>query len=393
MKKGLTESQKNILEAFISKGPTKVVYDKKARKDFWNCEIRNRLSSKEMESISSKCPALVCEIEHSRKIRKNIQSAVFSECSYSQTLANMFSLTQFVVCDEKPYFIPRVVQEELRKNGLHPRFAYSTKDGRIMLIQGGGHSGVDSTLVFLDAFGAISDIFFIEFKEPYAKTSEPDLPKFGEDGKIDPAGGQKESYLGFIREYPQFKEMLDEHIDQNYFDIMGTNIHDFDEQHILDAVNGNYFESGKFADVICTEDKDGYLLMVPADQVSNWAKVEGEIRSAGRNHYNVWTPIALRNFLKSDMHAQINGNQVIVSLSELEPRKQRGGNNAVSGYKINPMFFVYIEDCTFVEGNKIQFNINSIQQLNPTIAGKVDFRNEKYNEILNDIENYLKSFH
>ena len=50
--------------------------------------------------------------------------------------------------------------------------------------------------------------------------------------------------------------------------------------------------------------------------------------------------------------------------------KERGGNGRISGYKINPLFFVYIRDCYEKDG-LISFNIDSVRQLKPTITGKM----------------------
>ena len=75
---------------------------------------------------------------------------------------------------------------------------------------------------------------------------------------------------------------------------MGSNVHDFDPRSVNAAVTKNY-QAKKFADVLCTEDKDTRLVMLPINQAQLWAKTEGEIRPAGRNHYAVWTPNALRH--------------------------------------------------------------------------------------------------
>ena len=57
------------------------------------------------------------------------------------------------------------------------------------------------------------------------------------------------------------------------------------------------YQAKKFADVLCTEDRDTRLVMLPINQALLWAKTEGEIRPVGRNPYAVWTPNALQHFL------------------------------------------------------------------------------------------------
>lgn len=365
MKNNLTENQSKILNLFYSLPATKVVYDKNARTELWKkATARNKISN--FTSIESNSPALAHQIKKSYENGKNIQSAVFSECSYAQTLANMLSLTKIVNCSNTSYSFPKLAREIMAANSLVPRYVYINANNTKLLIQAGGHGGIDCAYLSLDDNFACT----IEFKERGAKTSEPDLPKYHEDGNmlITPQ---------FLTKYPQFKEMLEDQKDLNFFEVMGNNIHDFRDESIDIAVSNNYLE--KFADVICTEDIDGYLVMIPADQVSQWANLEGEIRPAGRNHYNVWTPNALNNFLR-EKDAIINSDIVTISINKLETRTERGGNGRISGYKINPLFFIYLKDCT-VNGNTISFNINKIQQLNPTIAGKMFFKEITYDTI------------
>lgn len=237
-----------------------------------------------------------------------------------------------------------------------------------MLIQAGGCNGIDSALISVVDL----NIYTIEFKEPGAKTSEPDLPKYKENGLLFVTNK-------FLMSYPQFKEMLDEQKDLNFFDVMGSNINNFSKESINIAVSNNYTK--KYADVICTEDKEGYLVMIPVNQISLWAKIEGEIRPAGRNHYDVWTPQKLKYFLL-EKNAKITNNKVSVSKDKLSARKERGGDGKLSGYKINPLFFVYLDDCE-IKGQDVIFSFSSIRQLNPTIAGKMYFKNLKYDNLKN----------
>ena len=358
----LTKLQKEIMEEFYSLPKTQVIYNKTERNKLWKISTsRNeKINSDELER---KCPALLHQILKSYESGKNIQPAVFSECVYAQTFANMLGLNHFSNCLDGDNIIPNSVNELLKSYNLFPRYVYSNDNKSRMLIQAGGCNGIDSALITVIDL----NIFTIEFKEPGAKTSEPDLPKYDEDGML-------KITEDFNNRYPQFKEMMLEHLDLNFFEVMGNNIHNFDPNNVNIAITNNY--SKKYADVICTEDIDGNLVMLPVNQVSIWAKIEGEIRPAGRNHYNVWTPLALRRFLK-EKEAIIIGNTVTIDENKLGIRTERGGNGKISGYKINPLFFVYVKDCT-KEGNNIIFNIEKVQQLNPTIAGKMFFTDLKY---------------
>lgn len=361
----LTKLQHELMSEFYSIEKTKVIFDKTERNELWKKAI-SRDDTLDFSELNSICPALSHQIVKSYESGKNIQAAVFSECVYAQTFANMLRLNEFYNCLDNDNIIPDNIKELLKSYFLFPRYVYTNLDKSRMLIQAGGCNGIDSALITVIDL----NIFTIEFKEPGAKTSEPDLPKYEEDGMLKITEDFKERY-------PQFIDMLSEHTTLNFFEVMGNNIHNFSPESVNVAVTNNY--SKKYADVICTEDINGYLVMLPVNQVSLWAQIEGEIRPAGRNHYNVWTPIALRNFL-NDYEALFEENLVTVEKEKLALRTERGGNGKISGYKITPLFFVYVDDCKD-NGSSITFNIEKVQQLNPTIAGKMFFRELKYHEV------------
>ena len=363
----LTKLQKEIMAEFYGVPATKVIYDKTQRKALWDVATRKDPSI-DLSAIAEKCPALAHQIHKSYETDRNIQSAVFSECVYAQTLANMLNLSVFINCTFNSGFIPSEVESLLRSYNLFPRYVYSTENKNRMLIQAGGCNGIDSALISVIDL----NIYTIEFKEPGAKTSEPDLPKYDEDGILKVTDD-------FLERYPQFGAMLEEQKGLNFFEVMGNNVHNFSKDSINIAVSNNYTK--KYADVVCTEDKNGFLVMLPINQVSLWAAIEGEIRPAGRNHYKVWTPNALGVFLIK-LGAEIDrDNRVKIAKRVLEVRRERGGNRRVSGYKINSLFFVYTKDCE-ENADFILFDINDVRQLNPTIAGKMFFDGLDHEEVL-----------
>jgi hypothetical protein len=356
----LTKQQKQIMEQFYAIAPTKVIYNKTERDILWDKAIARSVDL-DFDLLHKECPALAHQIRKSYQSDRNIQSAVFSECVYAQTFAKMMGLNLFVNYYESDGFIPDTVSRLLESYHLVPRYVYSTTDKKKMLIQAGGHHGIDSALITVIDL----EIFTIEFKEPGSKTSEPDLPKYNEDGLLrvtDP----------WLEENPQFTAMLAEHEGLNFFEVMGTNINDFSIESIDIAVSNNYIGKKKFADVICTEDVKGILVMLPTNQASIWANIEGEIRPAGRNHYKVWTPLKLLELLKGK-GATILNDSITIPKANLEERHERGGNRTLSGYKVTPLFFVYVTDCT--EANRLlTFKLSKMRQLNPTIAAKMFFK-------------------
>jgi hypothetical protein len=206
---------------------------------------------------------------------------------------------------------------------------------------------------------------WIEMKEPYARTSEPDLPKYAENGYIV-------SSSKFEKTYPQFKSMLEEQIEKklNVFEQVGHNISEFSSSSIETAVTENY-SGKKFADVICTEDENGILVMIPSNHVAMWSKLEGEIRPSGRNSYKVWTPLRLMELLEK-LDAIIENDIVRMPLENLKKANARGGKN-LSRYKISPFFFVR-HNTVEVSGQMAIFPLIEIKQLNPSITAKMNFK-------------------
>jgi len=360
----LTKKQKEIMSEFYSLPFRKIILSKNERTILWKDYIKGkRIDGK----LKKTCPAAYAEIEKALTNSQNIQSAVFSECAYAQTLANILALCNFIDCIKDNNFLPVSIINLLNSYNLVPRYIYSNDNQTRILIQAGGCNGVDSALIsVLD-----NDIYTIEFKEAGAKTSEPDLPKYGEDGKLILTND-------FINRYPQFTEMLKQHIGFNFFENRGHNENNFTLESIRIAVTENY-SSKKFADVICTEDINNYLTMIPSNQVDHWADLQGEIRTAGRNSYSVWTPNALSKFI-IQLGGKIEDNYVYINRSNLEERKPRGGSG-ISGYKITSLFFIRLEDCKIDKNGDLKFEIHKVKQLNPTIAAKMFFNNLDISEV------------
>jgi len=357
----LTDLQKIIMRDFYRTPDISISVNKIERRRIWDSFVDNR-DITEISHLVNQVPALYSEMEKALNKERNIQAAVFSECVYAQGLADKFHLPVFK--NYPDYFKIEMDGHSDTFHGLRDlsiRYSYSSQNDTKTLYQAGGAGGVDCALHLKD----VNQTIMIEMKEPYAKTSEPDLPKYGEDGFMV-------STDVFENSYPQFKSMLDEQIEQklNFFEVMGNNIGDFSSTSIEKAVTENYAGT-KFAHVICTEDENGRLVMLPSNHVANWAELEGEIRPAGRNPYDVWTPKKLREML-TEMGASFEGDMVRILLSRLKTANARGSKR-ISRYKINPLFFVR-ESSIEVRGSDAYFSINAVEQLNPTITAKMNFK-------------------
>ena len=365
----LTDSQRKLMRYFYETPQLRISLNKAERKKIWDDFVKNR-NIKNISHLETVVPSLYFEMEKALTQDQNIQPAVFSECVFVQALAAKLKLSKF------EHFLEHVkidllTNDELGKAAkLTVRYAYSSSNGNEVLYQAGGAGAVDCA--FKSNFD--SGLTMIELKESYARTSEPNLPKYGEDGYIV-------SSEEFESEYPQLVPMLEEQIEKklNAFEHLGSNVNAFSEKNIRKAVSENY-SGKKFADFICTEDSNGFLVMLPSADVSRWAKLEGEIRPSGRNKAKVWTPIRLQKVL-IDKGAEIKSTNITMPLSLLKSTNKRGGSQT-SRLKIDPSFFVYMKDLE-IRGEFVHFDLSAVNQLIPSITAKMNFKGLKLAEVKN----------
>jgi hypothetical protein len=358
----LSNSQKIVLSDFYSEPATKVAFNTAERKKIWD-EFKKHRSLKKFTYLEEVAPAIFAEISKALVNERNIQPAVFSECVYAQAFADKFNLSVFEnhINSEGVKFDFSGI-EIAGAEDLTIRYSYTRSDKKISLVQAGGAGGVDCALISFEKKFAT----MIELKEPYARTSAPDLPKYGEDGFL--VSSDK-----FIQEYPQFKSMLEEQIKKrfNIFDHLGSNLSDFSAESIEMAVTENY-SGEKFADFICTEDASGYLVLIPSTHVAIWAELEGELRPTGRNSYPVWTPNKLLSVVK-EKGGNIQNDTVTMSLSSFKQSKARGGEE-ISRFKISPLFFIRSEDVVNTK-SEVTFKLDAVKQNIPDITAKINFKN------------------
>lgn len=363
----LTQEQQRLVNEFYATPANEVLLDKHARKMLWN----KFMDTRDIDIFGDfrlTCPALFAEAEKALENEKNIQSAVFSECIYAQALSNKYGLTEFAPGLVSTEWLPREMLESLAAIGMHPRYIYRNPARDRFLVQAGGHAGVDSALISL-----INDeLVAIEFKEPASKSSEPDLPPYGEDGMLAITED-------FLMENPQFVDMVREQISAglNFFDHIGNNINSFSPKSIEKAITENY-AGKKVAVAICTEDTSGLLTLIPVGQVHRWARLEGEIRPAGRNDYFVYTPQRLIETIKK-IGGDVRGEIVEIPMEALAESKQRGGS-VISRLKIDSIFFVRTKDA-IVESGIAKFTLKNVRQLRPTIAAKMFFEGLQYESV------------
>jgi hypothetical protein len=363
----LTGPQSQIMRDFYRSKSIDVAFTKKERNAIAKKFAANRVIDETLE-LDRKCPAFKAYLEKVLVTKKNIQSAVFSECVYAQVLSEAFELNVFIDPVVTPVSFDKFSAEFISENALSVRYVYTNDDHTKLLVQAGGSGGVDCALI--DVSNQVA--FTIELKEAYSKTPEPDLPKYKDDGLL---------YVteDFLAKHPQFTSMLEDSLvrNLNFFHHAGKNFNAFAPENIESAVNESY-SGNKSAQVVCTEDKSGKLTMLPADQIGFWSSLQGEIRPAGKNRYEIWTRDWFIGHLES-LGGKINDGIVLIDSNKLKRIKQRGGVNP-SGYKIGSLFHIK-SDFVEIDGTSSRFRIVDVEQLNPTIAVKMDFRSLDVNEV------------
>ena len=90
----LTEIQKTLLSDFYNKPKNGVLLNKAARDKIWK-DFKKNKSIEKYSDLEISMPALYLELTKACSSKKNLQSAVFSECVYTQALAEKYSLSIF----------------------------------------------------------------------------------------------------------------------------------------------------------------------------------------------------------------------------------------------------------------------------------------------------------
>ena len=90
----LNETQRKILKDFYETSDVTVSLNKSARKKIWDDFVTHR-DIKNILDLQESIPTLYAEMEKALNQNRNIQPAVFSECVYTQALAEKLSLSVY----------------------------------------------------------------------------------------------------------------------------------------------------------------------------------------------------------------------------------------------------------------------------------------------------------
>lgn len=311
-------------------------------------------------------------IETALRTGKNLQSAILSECVYTFDIASLLGLSVYIECGGDLKSLPNALASQLRTRKMIPRFAYVNAAKTEFLVQAGGPNAVDACYYSVDT----SETLWIEYKEPAAKFGEADL-------LYDDSGLLIKSTL-FLRKHSHFVPMLDEAMDDDFnifeYSAMQKNYNVFREETVSDAIV-NYFKE-PINTMVCTEDEDSNLIAFLANDAPRFAsKIQGEIRSAGRNPKKIFTTDHFKETFGKLGGTVSPAGQCRIKKSKLGFRFARGGaEGASTGIKISSLYFVRHSDLIFSESEYL-FNMKNVFQLKSSISSKGFYKHLRFDAV------------
>lgn len=307
-----------------------------------------------------KSKSAMAEFEKQFNRKMALQPAILNECFVAQTLANVLNLNKFIDADEKRENVPSELFEALiRSKGGNlepamPRYIYFSNKKGVVLLQYGDSSSIDAVFV-KDGYRVR-----LEIKEEKAKLGEYDL-NYDEAGKLIPTPNILQGHIDYLKFINIFNSKT------NVFDYMGRNfkIGEYLDSELLINIVGTVFDLKKI-DLYILQNKET-IFSVPTKNLLSCVDVNtgSEIRTAGRNHYQVFTPNKLIEYIKLYGGNIVDGIVVLPYLNKNESKAR--GKSTISRYKINSLFFVKYEDVT-IDGPLISFSLNKVRQNKATIS-------------------------
>lgn len=268
---------------------------------------------------------------------KYLQPGYLTEINICATLAQKFHLT----------YDTNIVE-------LNLRHQYSNE--RIFLKEYGGCGMSD--IKFIDENGKT---ITIEVKEPLSLGGDFDLG-ITEEGKLFPK-------IATNREFPEAaKKILDEfNAVDSIFNHLGHNI-PLSNTNYLQSILNSYL-GDKQIDYIATYSKDSELIYFPISELINHVDFKGsEIRTAGKNKVNVYTPNAFKKAM-NDIGCIIEANNIVsIPKNAVGYRTARGSNGRITGIKINSIFYFEIGDIINEDEQFYYANISRGKQLKQGIS-------------------------
>ncbi|ACF07446.1 Uncharacterised protein [Metamycoplasma arthritidis] len=309
-----------------------------------------------LKNILNQSRAAKAEFKKQFNERKALRSAMLNECFVMETIARLLNFNNFVDMEEGGE-VPQQLLSSLIKNkegkleSQNPKYIYHEDKGNLALLQYGDPHSIDGIFV-KDGFR-----IRLEIKDTNAKMGEYDLD-YKEDGKLIASKKIKQQFSGLIEYIDGFnkKHNVFEHVGSNY----KLPLNEKKAEEIILSTSEN-----KELDLYLLQ-KSSKMVALPADKLLKNINTSGsEIRMAGRNNYQVFTPLNLKHTLFKEGAEFIGTN---VKLPYKSKNKKRGrGKLKTTRYEINSLYFLPIDSVNINEGY-VTFNISKVRQKKATIS-------------------------
>jgi hypothetical protein len=361
------EKESNFAKEFLARiyndGTTLTSIPKQGRSEIWS-KFRDPSSINPILANFPKIEPILHALETAKKNSKNLQSAILSECVYTFDIARLLGLVNYSEYSKFEGQIPNFAKAQMKKHGMLGRFVYFNEKRNEFLIQAGGPNSVDACYVS----STEEQLLWVEFKEAAAKYGEADL-LYDDDGfVVQPPK--------FASKHPNFIRMLDSARDKklNIFEYskLQKNYNQFEDELVSDAIV-SYFTDAKNT-VVFTEDEESNLMgMLPGDVPRLASRIEGEIRSAGRNPKKLFTKSHFYEVFEEMGGIRAGASKCRVEISKIkEHRKAKGDAGKVTGIKISSLYFVRFTHIS-EENGEYFFDLKNVFQLKSSIASKAFF--------------------
>ena len=232
-----------------------------------------------VESLINRTPAMYFSFMTSYENGKYLQPGYLTEINICATLAKQMGLN----------YIENISEINLR---------HQYSNGNTTLKEYGGCNMSDIQLI--DEHGNVTTI---EVKEPLSLGGDFDLG-ITEEGKLFPK-------IAANREFPESAQQILNEFNANdsIFNHLGHNI-PLSNTTYLKSILNSYLNS-KNIDYVATYSKDSDLIYFPTSELINHVDFKGsEIRTAGKNKVNVYTPKAFKKAMQ-DIGCIINTNNIL----------------------------------------------------------------------------------
>jgi hypothetical protein len=342
----------------------------------------------EVACLISKMRAGRAEIEHQLNIRKGLQPGILNECVLLETLATYLGFRKFIDLETTAIAdIPFEIRDNLNRiqtkaqTGCAARYAYYKKgDSGNMLFQYGNPRAIGDATLFMDDCEII-----LEIKDLPALIDDLDLV-YDEDGKFIITEELKQEHPHFVAPIEEFNRSSDifKTFGHNYPILRGNTLGEHTAY--LEAVLNDPRMDGLITSV------DDELILIRKEDL-NFCCEDGEyllnltgseIRTLGKNHKKVFTPLYLNKVLE-ELDIKVDGDGMCVT-SKINPKLEglkKGRNTAGSTrLRLKNCFFLRVKELVDMHDDLLHFKKSAIQQSKAGISVHINIAKNK---------NYIKN--